>query len=189
MEYLKISWTIGVPESMMVSDLLAAIATPFFWLGDIELSNDRFKSWLRWRIAWGRKRAAPGQPAPPLPIAPTHSPTQDFPNSGQPTGEFEFQILKLYHTREEFDVAKRIREAALLRNPEIELLIATTSQHAPSQWLRYRAFFPLLFRTLIAYRWLLSSEIDFMIIFLRGFPNCILFFSSYAFSLRKIEYI
>lgn len=37
-----------------------------------ELNTMKFKGWIRFRMSWGRRRTAPGRPAPPLSVPDTY---------------------------------------------------------------------------------------------------------------------
>ncbi|KAG8813304.1 hypothetical protein FRC18_002574, partial [Serendipita sp. 400] len=70
---------------------------------DLELASLENKMSLRIRLAWGRRRAEPGKPAPPLPELPPASDPEDTP------GRRNFPYFFVYDTQEESKKQAAIR--------------------------------------------------------------------------------
>ncbi|KAG8761654.1 hypothetical protein FRC14_000038 [Serendipita sp. 396] len=100
-----------------------------------ELESSRLHMWARTRLAWARRREAPGMPAPPLPISPAPEteasqsirdagPTSISPDNNavdsapipiSSKGEIlkDYQFLHLYKTKEECVAAAKFRDESL----------------------------------------------------------------------------
>lgn len=80
----------------------------------------RFKAWVRFRMAWGRKRLAPGRPAPGLGIREVYIPS-DAQKKIVVDGHVqrsmalarEPYLVEVYHSPEELKKQVAAREAAI----------------------------------------------------------------------------
>lgn len=100
-------------------------------------------------MAWGRRREAEGLPAPPLPAFVRFRPdpsTEEsrlakesmasvhrlmLPSQFAPIPEYD--TLRIYHTKEEFDAAQSLRYAAFEENPEVDLRVAELNPREESK--------------------------------------------------------